>query len=464
MRNYVKQNIFCMALLITFASVIGISCESFVETDSPNSQLSGDIVFEDKVTARAALGNCYALLCDKVMVTGGIEGISVKLGYYSDEIIPYSSEQSEQVFFQNNLTPTNTNIESFWNDSYNLIYSLNAIIEGVETSAGITKRDKEILTGEALVTRSLIYFNLVNLFGEIPYVITTNYKDNIRISKMSVYELYQRLSEDLTVAHEKLPLEYKTSLRTTPNKTVAAALLARVYLYQGNWDQASDRASEVINNSALYNIEEDLSQVFLKESRSTLWQLSPSIEGKPTREGQSFIFTEGPPPSRALNTELVQAFQLGDKRKDSWIGNVTNGQSIWYFPYKYKQYTSMESSTEYSILIRLEELYLIRAEARAMAGDIIGATDDLNLIRSRAGLQNTVASTTQEIRNEIINERRFEFFSEHGHRWFDLKRTGLANEVLSPSKPGWTTADLLWPLPQNELLLNPALLPQNPGY
>lgn len=464
MKNYVRQSIFCMVLLIVFASVISISCESFVNTEPPNSQLSGDTVFEDSATARAALGNCYALLCDKVMVTGGIEGISVKLGYYSDEIIPYSSEQSEQVFFQNNLTALNSDIETFWNDSYNVIYSLNAIIEGVEASKGISTRDKEILAGEALVTRSLIYFNLVNLFGEVPYVVTTNYKDNIQITKMSVSGLYQKLSEDLTIAHEKLPIEYKTSSRTTPNKSVAAALLARLYLYQENWALASDKASEVINNSALYNMEEDLPKVFLMQSRSTLWQLSPSIEGAPTREGQSFIFTEGPPPSRALNTEFVQAFELGDLRKDFWIGNVTNGQSIWYFPYKYKQYTSMESSAEYSILIRLEELYLIRAEARAMAGDIIGATDDLNLIRSRAGLQNTVASGSLEMRNEIINERRFEFFCEQGHRWFDLKRTGLANEILSLSKPGWTTTDLLWPLPQNELLLNPALLPQNPDY
>src|SRR5690606_19066848 len=109
------------------------------------------------------------------------------------------------------------------------------------------------------------------------------------------------------------------------------------------------------------------------------------------------------------------------------------------------------------------EQYLIRAEARAQLSNIAGAQADLNKIRIRAGLGETLASSQNELLTAILQERRFELFTEHGHRFFDLKRTGNLDNVLG-SKPGWNTTDRLFPLPEKELLLNPNLLPQNPGY
>jgi len=464
MKKYISRHIVHFILLLIPVAVITVSCESFVDAGPPKSQLSGEVVFNDIATARAAIGNCYALLCNNVMVTGGVQGITVLLGNYSDEIIPYGSGQADQAFFQNNVTPQTPDITAIWNSSYNLIYSLNDIIEGVEASSGISPSDREILIGEALLMRSLLYFHLTNLFGPVPYVTTTDYTTNTRISKTATDILYQKLEEDLTLAYDKLPESYGTSLRTTPNKSVAAALLARLYLYAGKWQLAAGKAQEVISNAALYVLEPDMATIFLKESRSTLWQLSPTIEGMPTLEGQSFIFTMGPPPARSLNPALVDAFETGDNRKEQWVGTVSDGESVWYYPYKYKQNTTMDVSSEYSVLIRLEEMYLIRAEARVWTGDINSAKQDLNVIRNRAGLPNTTATTPSGLSNAIREERRFEFFCEQGHRWFDLKRMNVADSMLSQSKPGWNPTDILWPLPQNELLLNPALLPQNSGY
>lgn len=440
------------------------SCESFVETDAPTSQLAGEEVFEDVATARAALANSYALLSNSVMLTGSIQGLSVSLGNYADELVPYGSGVSEQALFQNNLTAANADISALWNNSYNLIYAINAVIEGVGASSEISDVNKETLIGEAILIRSLVYFYLTNLFGEIPYTTTTDYVVNANLGKISVSEVYQRLEENLNEAYQMLPEDYGNMLRTTPNKSVAAAMLARLYLYAGQWDDAAEKAGIVINNTTLYTIESNIEEAFLKESRSTLWQLSPFSEGQPTRDAQSFIFTSGPPPARALNAELVEAFEAGDLRRSHWIGEVTDGGSVWYYANKYKQLAPLDISTEYTIAVRLEELYLIRAEARARTGDFSGAGADLNTIRQRAGLQDTEASSTAGLLDAIMRERRQELFSEQGHRWFDLKRTGTADNVLSLSKPGWNPTDLLWPLPQNELLLNPALVPQNPGY
>jgi hypothetical protein len=450
--------------LLLMISSLYFSCESFVDAGLPESQLSGEVVFEDVATARAALNNCYAMICNTTMVTGDMQGISILLGNYADEFIPYGAGQPEEAFFQNNIQPANTTISALWNNSYTLIYAINSIIEGVGSSSGISGTDKDNLIGEALVLRSLINFHLTNLFGEVPYVVSTDYSINSRIGKTAVQEMYENLRQDLTQAYNLLPADYTNTLRTTPNKSVAAALLARLYLYQGNYALSDEKANEVIANTGLYTIEEELSNVFLRECHSTLWQMGPTSEGLPTLEGQNFIFTMGPPPNRSLNPDLVNAFEPGDQRRAQWVGSVSDGTDVWYFPYKYKQNLATEFSSEYSILLRLEEMYFIRAEARVGLGNLAGGVEDINIIRQRAGLAPLSLETPEDILDAIVQERRIEFFSEQGHRWFDLKRTGRASQMLSPSKPGWNPTDILWPLPQNELLLNPNLLPQNAGY
>lgn len=116
------------------------------------------------------------------------------------------------------------------------------------------------------------------------------------------------------------------------------------------------------------------------------------------------------------------------------------------------------------MVFRLAEQYLIRAEARAQQGDATGAKADINAIRNRAGLPDTDADGQASILAAIEHERRIEFFTEWGHRWFDLKRTGRADAVLSPIKPNWQSTDVLFPIPLQEIENNPNLLPQNAGY
>jgi len=129
-----------------------------------------------------------------------------------------------------------------------------------------------------------------------------------------------------------------------------------------------------------------------------------------------------------------------------------------YVPYKYRV-TGIEESVEYSVILRLAELYLIRAEARAQRDNPVGAIADLDVIRGRAGLallQDTnPALAGQALIDSIFAERQRELFTEWGHRWLDLKRSGRAVEVLGPVKPGFTAADEWYPIPENEELRNP---------
>lgn len=190
----------------------------------------------------------------------------------------------------------------------------------------------------------------------------------------------------------------------------------------------------------------------------------PGTAGANTQEGDLYIFKAGPPPIVGLREEFINAFEPGDKRKTQWTVMVSNGNQRWYYVYKYKQDQPTASSLEYSVVLRLAEQYLIRAEARAFQGDLTGAKEDLNVIRNAAGLSNAAALSFQDIMVDILQQRRFELFTEFGQRFFDLKRFGKLDETLSPLKPGWDANDQLWPIPVLELNSNPNLNPQNQGY
>lgn len=459
----IKKNPFIMRLIVGFISLISnilIGCDEFVEVDLPNSQLVSEAVFQNKATAVAAMTSVYAKMRDNGLLTGSTSGLSHSFGLYADEMELFGLQAGPQAYYNNSLVANSTVIRQLWNTSYNQIYSANAVLEGVTASTALTVQEKNELIGEALFVRALIHFYLTNAFGSVPYCKTTNYNQNASIQKITTEQVYQLAIDDLEMAVTLLPESYITTGRIRPNKFTARALLARVNLYAGNWVAASNDASAVLNQTQLYTLGTNLDNEFLKTSSGIIWAFIPA--NNITLEGISFHFTSLPPPFSCLSNELINAFELGDERKNKWTKAVTNGTETRYRPFKYKQ-TIGGSATEHSIVFRIAELYLIRAEARANEGNLVGAIDDLNQIRNRAGLPNTTAVTQAEIRLAIAKERQVELFAEHGHRFFDLKRTNQLDNVLS-FKPGWDSTDALLPLPEGEILLNPNLNPQNPGY
>lgn len=455
---------FKWAKLIILALLL-CGCSNFTDIDLPSSQLTSGTVFEDRATANAAMTEIYSKIRDRGLLTGYGSGISVQLALYTDELQYYGLAGTGQSnFFNNSLLANDAEISQLWNSSYNQIYAANTVIEGVENSPSLSDADKQHLTGEALFVRSLIHFYLANCFGPIPYVTATDYKKNSTVSRTPENTVFYLIKKDLERAVELLPVNYVSSERVRPNRAAAQALLARLCLYTELWDEASNNASAVLNQTDLYVWPTGLDTVFLKDSPTTIWQLSPSMTGRNSYEGSTFIFVQGPPPSVAVRDNLFLAFDNNDLRKAQWLKSVSGTASVWYHPYKYKKQSTTDSSVEYSVVLRLAEQYLIRAEARAHSGDVIGAKQDLNKTRNLAGLNNTAAQTKEEIIDAVITERRLELFSEYGHRFFDLKRTGKLNAALSLEKPQWKSTNRLLPVPENEMLLNPNLKPQNEGY
>lgn len=448
-----------------FFCFLSFSCESFVEPNDPVGMFPQSAVFEDEATSTAAVMSLYGSLRDNVLLTGGFNGMSVLMGFYADELDYYGMPgQSEEAFYNHQIVASDASVKYVWNGTYNLIYMCNSAIEGIDGSQNLSSEVKDQLKGEALFIRALTHFYLVNLFGDIPYITTTDYLTNKVVSRMTTDLVYENILNDLAGAKTLLTEEYVSEERIRANKYAVSALMSRVYLYLERWQESESESSFLISASMVFELESDVSEEFLKESKSAILQLKPKNEGDNTQEASVFLFTSGPPINMAIRPEIVEAFDPGDLRRQIWIKEITEESETWYAPFKYRQRENSGVSQEYSIVLRLAEQYLIRAEARARTGDLPGATEDLNTIRSRAGLPGTTATTETGIIQAVLNERMFELFTEQGHRWFDLKRTGKAEEILAPLKPNWESADVLFPVPEAELLLNPKLLPQNPGY
>jgi len=461
------KTIYSTSNILTFLLMYftAVSCDSFVEVDTPKSQLISETVFESYQTADAALTDIYSNIRTKGILTGYGSGISNTLGNYSDELKSVEKTNNPSLnFYNNTLLPSNSSVAVFWNTSYNQIYSANCVIEGASNSKALTTEQKKHLRAEALFIRALLHFYVINLYGDAPYIFQTDYKANSLAVRTPVEKVYQNIIRDLEEAVTILPENYSSTERIRPNKSVALALLARVYLYNKSYAEASNAASAVINNDELYQLESEISNVFLLNSREAIWQLQAGSSGENTLEASFFTFFPGPPSQVYLNDNLVTSFNTADLRRLFWVKTVPNKNNVWYQPYKYKENIPTSASQEYSIVFRLAEQYLIRAEARAQQGDLIGAKEDLNKIRNRAGLDNTTASSKDEIIDAVLLERRWELFTEYGHRFFDLKRNGKLDIALNGVKKGWNTTDSLLPIPESELNTNPSLRPQNPGY
>src|SRR6202012_219133 len=160
----------------------------------------------------------------------------------------------------------------------------------------------------------------------------------------------------------------------------------------------------------------------------------------------------------------------GDNRKIAWLDSTIYNGIVYYFPYKYKigpkQQSDGSTPTEYYMVLRLAEQYLIRAEAEAngAGAGINAAITDLDIIRHRAGLADYSGPTDPaSVKNAILHERRIEFFAEWGNRCLDLKRTGEADSVLIPIKPQWQSYQQLYPIPLSDINQAPNLT-QNAGY
>ncbi|MDF2188704.1 RagB/SusD family nutrient uptake outer membrane protein [Paraflavitalea sp. CAU 1676] len=453
-------------------------CQKLVDVPAPATSIPQHLVFSSDQEAISALAGSYYKMVNTPIPTLINGGMTIYCGLASDELVLFDQGNGPAMqFFQNNLQANNPIVgTNFWEATYQSIYQFNAILEAVQSAPMLSPAVKDQLTGQALFGRALLHFHLVAVFGPVPLITSTNWRTTNLQKRDTVATIYQHLIGDLKRAQDLLPAAY-TLLpegRTSANKWAAAALLAKIYSLSGNWPDVERECDKIIA-SGDYSLAATPSEVFLLNSSEAILQLkqdNTAYSFNATREGLTLLPIDGVfpfPPYGYLSTSVLAGFEPGDQRKADWTRSREINGNLLYYPAKYKVGPSQAEPgapvLEAYMVLRLAEVFLLRAEARHQEGDLNGAIDDLNLIRQRASLpplRKTLSGI--DVFGALERERQAELFCEWGHRWIDLRRWNLVENVLSANKGHSVTASAqLFPIPANELMSNPAL-EQNKGY
>lgn len=480
MRNHILRSAIYAALLPFIFS----SCNKLLEVDPPIDSITTEELFSNNEQADWAIAAIYSKMINgdnpstisTVADRNFATGLSTILGGLSaDELtVPANNSNPEYHASINKLTLLNSNkTEEIWTSAYKIIFDANAALEGIENSVStlLTDSARKQLTGEALAIRSLCYFYLINFFGDVPMVLSSDFNQTLGLPRSPGTKIYEKIKADLIKASSMLGTDFSAGKgeRVRINKWFAEALLARICLYTGAYDVAISSATKVIDQSDLFGVETDLTKTFTPNNREAIFQLKPAAEAvalkKATPEGIKLYNVPAPgvPYSARfeISAPLANAFEINDQRKTTWITPV--GTAL--IPAKYKN----GPEVQYYNVIRLAELHLIRAEAIMLLTPAAksNAIKDINILRRRAGVTELDEQlSAEQVITAIAHERQVELFLEWGHRWFDLKRTGKANEVLSAvpyKQPWWGDYQFVYPVPPAQINLNSNLV-QNPEY
>lgn len=446
--------------ILVLGSITLSSCTKWLEITDSKNQVEQTVVFKTNEMATSALLGAYATLAT---VHSQMKHISL----YSDEFGYTSITENIIQFRDSKVLPDAIDNSTLWTDLYSVIYQVNAVIEGVSNSETITLHQKKLLAAEAKFLRAYSYFYLLNLYGSVPLVLSTDVGVNRVTVQRSPLVIYDQMIKDLQEAKSALPESYAGTGKVRANHWAASALLSRVYLYQEKWSDAESESAGIIA-SGLYSPLNALEDVFSAGSTEGIFQLW-TVNGFLSDAALWIPPSNSSLPVYPLTDALYDSFDNTDGRKTKWVTVnevIISGvkESYPYFS-KYKNKSANPTSPEYIMSLRLAEQYLICAEAQTHLGKLSEAVANLNVIRSRATGLTPLATTInqKDCLKAVMKERRNELFGEWGHRFFDLKRTSQIDEVMQPIKPSWRSTAQLLPIPKSEITFNPKLI-QNEGY
>lgn len=493
-------------LLFMLAAILG--CTDLEE--EPVGVLAPEGFFKTEKDVEAAIFGAYGRIASerlygrKLVLTLQLRGDMCDIG---DRGTPSRRQQINDF----NSDANNGMTAAIWPRAYDVISACNAAING----AGIITTDdatKNRLIAEATFVRVFMYYHLVRLYGDIPYIdeFISDPSSVVDISKTSAASVYDNLKSDLDFCIQHLPMEHPDNIRTRPSKGSARTMLADIHLTLGEWQQAFDNAKWVIDNkgSLGYDLEADYQDLFDATKHDGMAEHIFAVDFLGQQRGGSGEGDDLMGPITGIrgsdkqgwsvsvpNIRVYERWNPRDyRRKVSFEDSTLVGGVLTpYTEYQRVQRPhqakflrhpgASDANTRYSdhnyVCFRYGEVLLIAAEAQ---NELTGADDALpylNEIRARA--RNWAGTMTDfpadvaaglnqaQFRDTIMEERRLELAFEF-KRWYDIKRRQLGPAVFTDTitslEPHENFSDnkYLLALPDDELKRNPNLLPQNPGY
>ena len=394
------------------------------------------------------------------------------------------------------LDATNiTRVESMWTDFYVGIRNANIVITNAPKGSNISEPDIAKYVGEAKFLRAFIYFQIVRNWNKAVLRSESNMTEqNVPLS--SADDVYALIVEDLKYAEENLPDVPKISGR--PSKWSAKTVLADVYFFQGQYENAMNKAKEVIDSKKYALVEistyEDFQKIFGVNVITTTEEIFYLKFSDKTGQGNSTVQFFHHPTDPYYNKQGLFANYIADSTKCLFYKNQDNAdlrKKLWYnwnigfgpTTLLSRKFIAPQFTAACGVdhpAYRYGDLLLIYAEAVCRVNNIpnADAMEKLNMIHRRAYGKNSLSpsnvdfkladySNSQSFLDLVLKERGYETVDET-KRWLDLKRLGRVKELIK-AETGIVVADkmLLWPIPTGEFSSNNALDPtkdQNPGY
>lgn len=474
-------------LIISLIAVLSFSAcqEKFLDL-APISATSTVTFFKTQADMITAINGAYATL-----QANGQYGDYYILGEIpSDNTSPFlsGSVTDQDEFDKFYIRTTNPVLLARWTDGYRGIYRTNTVIDRIG-SVTMSEAIKARITGEAKFLRALMYFNLVRVFGDVPLVLKeiTDPSEGYDYERTPISAVYSQIIKDLLEAQQALPDSYGSTDVGRATRGAAKALLGKVYLTNKQYAEAAAVLKEVID-SGIYDLLPTYAAVFNpanKNGRESIFSVQYK-KGLVPREGSSFgnrfapensgnaVIQFGGGGNNRPTPDMELAYEPGDLRKNiSMATSYNNAQGNKIDIYFVKKYLdapiiSGDSDDNWPVL-RYADVLLMYAEVLNETGKTAEALPIINRIRRRGGLTDLSISSPVDMRLAVEQERRVELAFE-GHRWFDLVRTGRALPVLQAKATAigiitkLTADNLIWPIPQSQIDINPSKIKQNPGY
>ncbi len=461
-----------------------IACDGELDIKPDDIIVEGD-VYQSQVLADRALGDCYHLF-----FIASTSGLSYSLGDFSTDITECSD--FNELFNSGDIPTIDARVLSLWTQYYAAINIANNLIVKIPQLASYNEEVQLRQVAEAKFIRAFSYFSLLKYFGSgalmgdmgglgLPLQLTPfeGYTPDKLIPRSTNDAVYDQIIQDLEEAYEILPVSFATALdtRTRGTKGTVNALLSRVYLYQGNYEEAANKALLVLEETSLYNLSDDLLKVFppnpnpnivipMTSEHILCFPVSGNNMGN-NRLGGAYYFKR----DIWINDDFLDMHEEGDLRADTlvfngYVPNPPSSEPI-LLPRKTTFKFNEPTARDNVAVIRLSEIMLTRAETLARTIGINQESIDLlNQVRDRAfkvdekpePFELSDFPDAEDLIERILLERKFELAFE-GHLRFDLIRTGKDLKY-----PGFSDDQKVLPIPQFEIEISEGVIQQNPGY
>ena len=365
-----------------------------------------------------------------------------------------------------------------WTTAYQGIARTNLILDRVDNLEDRTAANR--IRGEALFIRSLFYYHLAVLWGNVPLQIEAVTSPNVEVNQVGADVIYTQIAGDLETAQGLLPASYGGAETGRATSGAANTLLGLVYLTAGQTAPAAEALRRVVSSGqyALAPNYADLWGVANENNAESVFEIQYKAGGTGTGSqftdyytpfgGSGGVGAGNAPQVLSPGIDEIHATQYGVAEEDArGMGGtfaVSDEGNVYVKKWESVPFGPADADNNFPVF-RYADVLLMLAEALGEGGEAYGL---INQVRARAGASPIDAGTPGTFQEKLLFERRLEFITE-GKRWADLLRFGVASQVMSSfealSAAGLTAGDirLVYPIPQREIDVSPGEMVQNPG-